>query len=241
MLVSARTQNERLIYPIVTKINLFTMQLFDDKLKSVYRTLLKGVCGATLFLVLVPIGALWADMKINSGCIADTTSFTENAQLLLLAIVVFNFVRVAIRLKYVRHSAISFAGFFTACFVRENDELLDNVFHGFWVIPALLVSAIAIALATRARTKIFREFATMLVPSVLAIVAGVVFLFGFTRLFGMDALWRCSLQENYVRAFKIIAEEALELLAYSWICFASFYTKGELTSAGTREPRPPAP
>ncbi|MGO2497499.1 MAG: hypothetical protein ACTH6I_05705 [Vibrio litoralis] len=34
-------------------------------------------------------------------------------------------------------------------FIRELDGLFDLVFHGFWIVPALLVAISAIAYASR--------------------------------------------------------------------------------------------
>jgi hypothetical protein len=42
----------------------------------------------------------------------------------------------------------------------------------------------------------------------------------FSRLYGRQDFWRAVMQDNYIREFKDVAEEAIELLGYSLILFA---------------------
>ncbi|BBI72612.2 hypothetical protein HAALTHF_22730n [Vreelandella aquamarina] len=51
--------------------------------------------------------------------------------------------------------------------------------------------------------------------------AGVLVTYIFSRLYGRQDFWRAVLQEHYIRDFKDIAEEAIELLGYSLILFAT--------------------
>ncbi|MCG7587258.1 hypothetical protein MHN01_16625, partial [Photobacterium sp. OFAV2-7] len=46
-------------------------------------------------------------------------------------------------------------------------------------------------------------------------------LFVFARIYGMGDLWQGAMQENYLRSVKNLAEEGVELLAYSLIVFAA--------------------
>jgi hypothetical protein len=50
---------------------------------------------------------------------------------------------------------------------------------------------------------------------------GLVMLLCHSRLLGMTVLWQGLLGEHYVRVFKNVVEEGSELLAYTFILFAS--------------------
>ncbi|BCB08930.1 hypothetical protein HHSLTHF2_28200 [Vreelandella venusta] len=50
--------------------------------------------------------------------------------------------------------------------------------------------------------------------------AGVLVTYIFSRLYGRQDFWRAVMQDTYIREFKDVAEEAIELLGYSLILFA---------------------
>ena len=108
------------------------------------------------------------------------------------------------------------AGFFLVLCIRENDQWLDAVWHGFWLYPALVVTALACLLAARWRPSILPGVLRILRDdhsSVLAI--GFFVTVGFSRIFGMKPIWREAVGLDDYRVAKHVAEEGCELLGYA--------------------------
>ncbi|MGF0069721.1 hypothetical protein [Candidatus Spyradosoma sp. SGI.093] len=158
---------------------------------------------------------LWADLRL--GIIRSEMSFTENAQLLFVALTIFTFVRFMRERPEFRHACALVVGFFCAIFVRECDGYLDAVVHGFWVVPALCATAVALFFGLRDRRACLREGLALLASPMLVVVAGVVLLLVWSRLFGMSGFWRALMGESYMREVKVVAEEGAELLSYGVI------------------------
>lgn len=54
-----------------------------------------------------------------------------------------------------------------------------------------------------------------------AVIVGMVLLLVFSRLFGIKELWQLAMEDNYQRVVKNLAEEGLELIAYTIIAFGN--------------------
>ncbi|MGF1911717.1 hypothetical protein L4C38_20070 [Vibrio kasasachensis] len=73
------------------------------------------------------------------------------------------------------------------------------------------------------------------IHAVKQMIAWVVLLLVFSRIYGMGAFWQDVMNEYYVREVKNIVEEGIELLCYSLIClsgiqaFRQVRTKAELS------------
>ncbi len=149
-------------------------------------------------------------------------SLTEYYQQILLLIVVFSFSYIAITNKEARSFSILIIGFFSCMCIRESDGVLDEVYHGFWLVPALIVTFTCIyfalkdkkgLLSTAARFFDSRYFYTLSCALVIVLV--------FSRLAGMGYLWQTLLDDHYIRTIKNLAEEGTELLGYSLLAYSA--------------------
>ena len=149
-------------------------------------------------------------------------SLTEYYQQFLLLIVILSFSYIAKINPKARSFAILVVGFFSCMFIRECDGVLDKVYHGFWLVPALVVTFVCIffalkdkqgLLSTSARFFDSRYFYTMSCALVVVLV--------FSRLVGMNHLWQILLQGEYIRTVKNLAEEGTELLGYSLLAYSA--------------------
>ncbi len=108
------------------------------------------------------------------------------------------------------------AGFFLVLCIRENDKWLDLVWHGFWLYPALLVTALACALAARSPKTILPGIWRIIQDDLSSILAtGFFITVGFSRMFGMKPIWREAVGMDEYRVAKHVAEEGTELLGYA--------------------------
>lgn len=149
-------------------------------------------------------------------------SLTEYYQQILLLIVIFSFSYIAIVKNEARSFSLLIIGFFSCMCIRESDGVLDKVYHGFWLVPALLVAFSCIyfamkdkkgLLSTAARFFDSRYFYTLSCALVIVLV--------FSRLAGMNYLWLTLLDDSYIRTIKNLAEEGTELLGYSLLAYSA--------------------
>lgn len=173
---------------------------------------------------------------IYYGSTIGEASVTEIVQVVLLIITTLMFLRLANKFPHIRHATILIAGFFSVLTIRELDHWLDTVFHGFWLFPALMVTTVALAYASRGGVETLNQLAVLLrIHAVKQMIAWVVLLLVFSRIYGMGAFWQDVMNEYYVREVKNIVEEGIELLCYSLIClsgiqaFRQVRTKAELS------------
>lgn len=150
-------------------------------------------------------------------------SITENLQLILIAYVIGLFVQVARQVPDLKRAAILIAGFFVVVFIRENDNHLDNVYHGFWFPLAMVVTLASIVYFSLDYKNAFKQFAIVVqAPYMRLLIFALALLLVFSRLFGMGKLWRAVMQDNFMYSVKSMIEEGTELLAYTLICYAAF-------------------
>lgn len=151
------------------------------------------------------------------------SSITENLQLLMLFCSIAFFAHLAYKLKELKRACVLIAGFFLVLFIRENDGLLDNIYHGFWFPVALVVTFTTITYFLLDYKNAFTQFARLLkAPPMQLIIFALAFLLVFSRLFGMGSFWRLIMNKDFVYAVKSMIEEGTELLGYVLICFGSF-------------------
>jgi hypothetical protein len=112
--------------------------------------------------------------------------------------------------------------FFSMHFVREFDFFLDMIFDGLWQIIAFSMLAVAIYIFVKSRKTIIDQ-----VGKIKDNIATGLFLIGltllhvFSRLWGKSDNWKTLLQEKYMRVFKDLSEEGIELVAYSILMIAT--------------------
>ncbi|MEQ9695704.1 hypothetical protein [Shimia sp. SDUM112013] len=117
---------------------------------------------------------------------------------------------------------IMVGAFFMILFIRENDKLLDGIWHGFWSIPATVALAIAAVPVWLNRKTISKPFlAHYAARDFVFLYMGFLLLVVFSRLMGTSAIWEAIMQGGYNPMFKTVIQEGLELLGYSFILYGS--------------------
>lgn len=160
------------------------------------------------------------------------TSFTESAQLLMLAITSLSFFHLVKVKSSVHYAAVLMGGFFAVLFIREMDVWFDMLAHGSWVYPALAITLFSCYLAYTGGKQTVNQMAALLNTRYMPVlITSVVILLVFTRLYGMGSFWQSVMGDNYLREIKNVSEEATELMAYSLIAFAAIKTNLLVTRA----------
>ncbi|MFT6089454.1 MAG: hypothetical protein ACJAWM_001470 [Sulfitobacter sp.] len=174
-----------------------------------------------VLIALVPV-IVYIDVTILSDRMSEEslTEFLHNALLFVsIAFVVTGAFKYALARGYL----LLVATFFLCLFIRECDALFDNIWQGFWIIPALSVLTVGIALVYRNRgtltEPLLRHFETR--PATF-IYIGVLLLLIFTRLFGTGSLWEAVMGSSYSSSYKTAIQEGLELMSYTLIAYGSF-------------------
>ncbi|WP_273859234.1 hypothetical protein [Photobacterium sp. GSS17] len=188
-------------------------------------------CLSFLFASLLALSAfaIHLDVRIFQNDMGEA-SIIEVGQEAYLLIAVILFGLVAIKDESQRGFAVLVTGFFATIFIREMDGILDAIRHGIWKYPAWLVSVSAIGYSIfhlKTTTQPLVRFTST--PAFGMMVGGVFTLLVFSRIYGMNILWQAAMGEHLdpaIKAYiKTMAEEGVELLAYSLILFASaWYT-----------------
>ena len=113
--------------------------------------------------------------------------------------------------------------FIAASLVREQDYFLDHyVAENTWKYLVALIVLPSLAWVIRHRQRFldeFRYYSNTFAFGLFA--AGVLVTYIFSRLYGRQEFWRAVLAEHYICDFKDIAAEAIELLGYRLILFAT--------------------
>ncbi|HCH01355.1 MAG TPA: hypothetical protein DEV85_05620 [Vibrio sp.] len=195
------------------------------------RFILKGLGQFLLLALLVtlPVATLSYDLIYLKHGIGET-SLTEYFQELILFLTALSFGYVTYKETSTRHFCTLVTGFFSCMFIRELDGLFDLVFHGFWIVPALLVAISAIAYASRDIKQTIYTFAHFTQNrNFFSLCLGMALLLVFSRLFGMGHFWQGILGPDYDRVIKRVVEEGLEVLAYVVIFYSAIgYLQGFL-------------
>lgn len=112
--------------------------------------------------------------------------------------------------------------FFSMHFVREFDFFLDKIFDGLWQVLAFSMLAIALYIFVKSRKLIIDQIGKIQdnISTGLFLI-GLTLLHVFSRLWGKSDNWKTLLQEKYMRVFKDLAEEGIELVAYSILFIAT--------------------
>lgn len=179
--------------------------------------LLNGFVPAAMICT-IPAFLIWLDTAVF-GLDCDETGIVESVQtLVLLSIVVLTSILIKPAKSY-RGGIILVTGFFTTLLIREQDAFLDNVYHGFWVVPALLATAVALLFAWRYRWTIRDGLMDIRNNHHFpALTLGLFLLLGFSRVFGNKAIWKTICTNEYFPA-KHAAEEGTELMAYAILLY----------------------
>ena len=115
------------------------------------------------------------------------------------------------------------AGLFGCMFVREFDNHLDRIAHGFWVYPAVLLAVTSIVYARLCGRTVLAPMAVYTqTRSYVYLSIGLLIVIVFSRIVGSNSLWRELMGDDYQWAYKTIIQEALELSGYVLIAYGSW-------------------
>ena len=115
------------------------------------------------------------------------------------------------------------AGFLGCMFIREQDGLFDLLAHGSWKYFALTCAALSIYAAWRAGVD--KSLSTLVrfcqSREFYFIMTGLLTVLVFSRIMGMNALWKIVMADAYDYTVKFTIEEALELWGYILIMYSA--------------------
>ncbi|MGP8289610.1 hypothetical protein ACT3OH_05010 [Vreelandella zhanjiangensis] len=148
--------------------------------------------------------------------------FTEFSQTLTLASCCGLLIYIRQVLKVWPNVTLLILAFVAASLIREQDYFFDEfVADNSWKVLVALIILPSIGWVIYQRRRFIAEFAHYSNTFSFGLFAGgVLTTYIFSRLYGRQIFWRAVLEDNYVRIFKDIAEEVIELLGYSLILFA---------------------
>lgn len=178
-----------------------------------------------LFLAALLIGVRFI-VAVDAGTIlagASEYTVTEFAQegLILFSAILFGVS--AWQRPESRGFLILVAGLFGCMFIREMDNHLDKITHGFWVYPALLLAVTSIVYASfSGRAVLVHMAAFTQTRSYVYVSIGLLIVIVFSRVFGSGSLWEEIMMSDYQWAYKTIIQEGLELSGYFLIAYGSW-------------------
>lgn len=149
--------------------------------------------------------------------------FTEFTQTIILATCCLMLLYIRQVLKVWPTVTLLLFAFIAASLVREQDYFFDEyVGHDAWKVVVSLIAIPSIAWVVIQRRRFMEEFIYYSNTFSFGLfAAGLLTTYVFSRLYGRQIFWRAVLEDNYIRDFKDIAEEVVELLGYSLILFAT--------------------
>ncbi|MGB3553228.1 MAG: hypothetical protein WBA25_01155 [Jannaschia sp.] len=125
---------------------------------------------------------------------------------------------------------IAVATLFACMFVRENDALLDHIYHGSWTVPVAMIAGFGIFYTCRHRDSLAEPLARYFrARHTTFILIGLLLLLVFSRLFGTGSLWESVIGAEFAPSVKTVVQEGLELLSYALV------TYGTILSVAHRE------
>ena len=186
-----------------------------------------------LFLLCsIAVGLIIGMMFIDVHWIHDSvheTSLVEITQEIFLLVMASIFFSHAYRYPLLRHSLVLVGGFFTCMLIRELDFLFDAIRQGAWFWFAFVEAVICLLFSLSRPAATLAGLVELLKhPSYGMMCAGLLCILVFSRLFGMQILWKGVLSGAYQRVAKNMAEEGSELLGYTFCLFATIWYSSDL-------------
>ena len=185
---------------------------------SEIKRLLSGLIPAAAICT-VPALLIWLDTAVF-GLDCRETGIVELSQSIILLTISVLMSILAVRFREMRGGLTLIAGFFATMLIREQDGILDNIIHGSWLFPALLVTGLSIGLAWPTRGSILSSFLHVRNNHHFpALSLGLFLLLGFSRVFGYKTIWKTVCDAANFKAAKHVAEEGTELMAYAILLY----------------------
>ncbi len=174
-------------------------------------------------MVLLPFLSVYIDVTVIGQDVGEL-SLTELSQsaLLLLSVLIFGYS--AWEQAENRGCLLLMSGFLACALLREQDAFLDEIWQGFWLYPALLLSFLVVFYAVfRCRSSIIAPIYRFVgTKSYYFLLMGLLVVLVFSRLFGSGGLlWKDILGAAYTARFKGALQEGLELFGYFFIAFGA--------------------
>lgn len=168
-----------------------------------------------------------ADIRIFNQILE--LSFTEVLQNVCILFSAFLFYQISKQQNY-HFAGVLITAFFLVLLVRESDFYLDFISHGFWAVPASIITVLSLGYFFRNGKVARAQLAALLNEAHMTkVIAGVVLLIVFSRNYGTGSFWQEVMGEHYIRNVKNIAQEGIELLCYFLISVGAFDTKKAVT------------
>jgi len=150
------------------------------------------------------------------------SSYTEYTQESFLFFVICIFLYCYFKKPAVKVLSLLFSLFFLVHLIRELDSIFDQIVHGFWLYPALVVVLFSFLVLYKNWKKFWEEFNTIHKTYPFGILlCGLIILHVFSRIYGTTSTWKYALQDEYLRIIKDASQESIELLGYSFILIAT--------------------
>ncbi len=178
------------------------------------------------FLVLIcilPPLSIFCDL-VHLGKHLPESSVTELFQELLLLYAVVTLAISARKHPGSRGMLALMSGLFACMFIRENDSVLDHIWHGFWFWPAILVAIGTITyVCICCRESVIGPVLDLSETKTFVYLAlGMVVILVLSRLYGSGRfLWNSILTGYYSHGIKSAIQEGLELFGYLMIAHGS--------------------
>lgn len=186
-----------------------------------FRTTLLRATLYVLFIGGIAQGAYYEALYFPSVRFSEL-GFTEFAQTLTLASCCGLLLYIRQVLKVFPNVTLLLFAFIAASLVREQDYFLDvYVADNSWKVIVALIILPSLGWVIYQRRRFLDELSHYSNTFSFGLFAGgVLTTYVFSRLYGRQVFWRAVLENDYVRIFKDVAEEVVELLGYSLILFA---------------------
>jgi len=187
--------------------------------KTITKMMLKLIVQAAMVVLAVSI------VMIDTGLLEQGNSeysMTELAQeiCILAAAILFGFAA-----KFdlqARGFFVLVMGLFATMLVRESDAFFDNIQHGFWIYPALLVSLTSIVYARKCAGTVKKPMLDYMDSKYFIYISlGLIIILIFSRTFGSGHLWRDVMGDDYSIVYKTVIQEGIELLGYIFVLYGS--------------------
>ena len=163
---------------------------------------------------LLVVGVIYLDVGIFKNQVGEISATEILQEVALLGTSALFFLQ-AKRHPALRGGMVLIGGFFGCMFIRELDALFDLIHLGAWVYFASLLAVYCVIWAAITPKTSVRGLSAFLAhPACHYIVCGLVLILVFSRLFGMNEVWRAVMQDEYIRTVKNIVEEGTEFMGY---------------------------
>lgn len=174
------------------------------------------------FLMMLPVITVYLDLTIGDRTITEL-SFVEVTQETLLFVSVVLFWIGVLRDPQARGFMVLVAGLLSCMFIRELDYAFDQITHGFWFYPAMLMALGSILYAAINRDTISLPMVYFTgTRSYVFLAVGLLITLVFSRVFGSGNLvWKEALGSSYTAHFRSVIQEGLELFGYVFVFYGA--------------------